>query len=127
MAIQAGLARFSGTGALRADAQAFRLIASNLNTGSPQTAGELLAGNVAPDLPIPAGISQPSSAGNGVAVRASDRAGGQQTGQAGQDFFLVEGLLAVVLGDKVQAHGQQKHGSDRTMIEGLDWFKINGI
>jgi len=77
-------------------------------------------------IPIPPGIDPGSPTGTGVAVRAADQAGGQQTGESLQNFFKVETLLAVVKGDVVQPHGSAAHAMPR-MAEGLDWFKINGI
>jgi uncharacterized Zn-binding protein involved in type VI secretion len=95
--------------------------------GSGQLKTSDLIGQFGPQIPIPPGTTSPSSSSKGVAVRASDQAGGQQTGQTLQDFFNVEKLLAVVKGDDVTPHGQSKHGQMPKMAEGLDWFKINGI
>jgi len=61
----------------------------------------------------------------GIAVKALDSAGGAQLA-GGQDFFIVQGQPVVVIGDPVQAHGQQSHASP-VMAEGESWFTVNGI
>jgi uncharacterized Zn-binding protein involved in type VI secretion len=126
-AIWSGSARFTGAGGLKADAIRIPLQRGSLTTGSPQFTGELAVGSFGPPISIPAGTTAPSSSGSGIAIQASDMAGGQQTGQTLQSFFKVEKLLAVVLGDLVQDHGQDKHGAQPKMAEGLSWFRINGI
>lgn len=85
-----------------------------------------------PAIPIPPGTTLP---GNplipgqdlGAAIRASDQAGGQN--QAGlQNFFSIESLLLMVLGDRVNGHaGGGIHSATPTMSQGLAWFKVNGI
>ena len=75
-------------------------------------------------IPIPPGTTPTTTMGKGIAVRASDICGGQQTGESLQSFFNVEKLLAVVLGDVVQPHGS--HAYPR-MNEALNWFRIDGI
>ena len=77
-------------------------------------------------IPIPPGTTAGVNNGTGVAVRAADVAGGQQTGESLQSFFNVESLLGVVMGDVIQSHGSGGHAFPR-MAEGLSWFKLNGI
>lgn len=61
----------------------------------------------------------------GIAVKTLDSAGGAQLA-GGQDFFEVQGQPVVLLGDPVEAHGKQPHGSP-VMAEGESWFTANGI
>jgi len=77
-------------------------------------------------IPIPPGTTPGVNNGQGIAVRAADVAGGQQTGESLQSFFNVEKLLGVVLGDVVQSHGSIAHAFPR-MAQALSWFRINGI
>ena len=77
-------------------------------------------------IPIPPGTSAGVNNGTGIAVRAADSAGGQQTAESLQSFFNVEKLLGVVIGDVVQSHGIAPHNFPR-MAQGLSWFKLNGI
>ncbi|MCZ8101545.1 MAG: PAAR domain-containing protein [Burkholderiales bacterium] len=63
----------------------------------------------------------------GIAVKSLDFAGGAQLA-GGQDFFVVEGQLAVVLGDPVTPHFPfvPPHTAP-VMAQGSGWFRINGI
>ena len=108
MTIYQSGARFAGVGSLRVIVDLFSSYPIPVPPGT--TPG------------VPAG----SSPADGGVVRGSDVAGGQQTGESLQSFFMIEGLLAVVLGDVVQSHGSGAHAFPR-MAQGLSWFKINGI
>ncbi|MCA1776046.1 MAG: hypothetical protein LC676_10685 [Loktanella sp.] len=62
----------------------------------------------------------------GVAVVGLDSAGGAQLGNqfAG---WTVEGQTIVGIGDTVASHGLPPHSPPPPMVEGADWFTIDGI
>jgi hypothetical protein len=69
----------------------------------------------------------------GVAVRFRDRAGGVQFEQK-QDWFRLEtpGIggssdPVVTVGDTVAAHGTTPHSPAPEMVEGEDWFTLDGV
>lgn len=62
----------------------------------------------------------------GIAVKALDSAGGAQLA-GGQDWVTVEGERVVVLGDPVEPHGPPPHSPEPVMVQGSDWFTIDGI
>lgn len=103
----------------------YALVANALRTASP-VLGTPNLGQIGAAIGVPPGTTPPSSSGSGIAIRASDAAGGQQIAGL-QNFFKTEGLLSVVLGDKVNPHGIDIHGASPPMVQALPWFRINGI
>ncbi len=61
----------------------------------------------------------------GIAIKINDLAGGQQLA-GGQNFFFVERLPVVLLGDPVMPHGPALHAAP-VMAEGSNWMTLNGI
>jgi uncharacterized Zn-binding protein involved in type VI secretion len=128
MAVVRAAVRLVGTGAMKVVALVnTRILRPASITTQPPQMTQQTVGNFSPPIPIPPGTTAPSSSGKGISVRASDQAGGQQTGQSLQNFVNVEKLLAVVKGDKVNEHGSDKHGNQPKMAEGSEFFKIAGI
>lgn len=65
--------------------------------------------------------------GYGIAVKSLDSAGGAQLA-GGQDWFIVDGELVVVLGDPVTPHAPGGiHAAPPVMAEGSDWMTIDAI
>ncbi len=64
----------------------------------------------------------------GIAVVGKDSAGGAQLG-GGNDFFKVDGALAVVLADPVTPHPPPNTPpiAAPSMVQGSSFFKLNGI
>lgn len=62
----------------------------------------------------------------GIACKSVDAAGGTQIA-GGQSKFKVRGQLAVVLGDKVEPHGEPPHSPLPVMVQATGRFRIQGI
>ncbi|MCJ8142976.1 PAAR domain-containing protein [Ancylobacter sp. A5.8] len=62
----------------------------------------------------------------GIAVKSLDSAGGAHLA-GGQDWMTVEDQLVVVLGDPVTPHGDPPHSPLPIMVEGSEWFLIDGV
>ena len=61
----------------------------------------------------------------GVAVQDLDAAGGAQLGES-NTAFRIGGKNIVSVGDRVASHGDVPHSPTPSMIEGEDWYRING-